>query len=148
MGGEEGPIIPYQRPRRSGSQTLFLSLLMVDEAPMDAPKDWAPYTMGQLVDIVGGYQNSREALGYSMYYYVHNMYGLDTVRILSIEGVAPSEQSLLDESYPLIGYYCAVLRKDTPADAPARLLVDYLLSDEGQRMIARAGYVREADAEP
>ena len=38
----------------------------------------------------------------------------------SYNGVAPTEESLKDGSYPLTDGYYAVLRKDTPEDAPAR----------------------------
>ena len=141
IGGEDRPIIPYQRNNRSGSQTLFLSLLMENEKPMAAPEDWVPYTMGQLVEIVDNYQNGPSALGFSVYYYVSSMYALENIRILAVNGVLPTEQTIMDDSYPLSTYYYAVLPKDTPDDDPARQIVNWLLTDEGQALVKETGYI-------
>lgn len=140
-GGEDVSIIPYQRSGRSGSQTLFLELLMGDEAPMEAPTAWQRYTMGDLLEVVGGYENARAALGYSVFYYVRNMYGMDTIRLLAVDGVEPTEETIASGTYPLCTYYYAVMPSDLEEDAPERRLVEWLLSDEGQRVAAEAGYV-------
>jgi len=43
--------------------------------------------------------------------------------------------------YPFEDYYYAVMRKDTPEDSPLRKLVEWMLTDEGQELIIRAGYI-------
>ena len=141
LGGANKDIIPYQRPADSGSQTLFLKLLMDGLAPMDPPSQWVMESMGALVESVSNYDNSRYSIGYSMFYYVNNMNGNDRFRLLSVDGVNPTRETIAQGDYPLEDCYYAVMRSDTPEDSPARKLVDWLLGDEGQRLAIRAGYI-------
>ena len=141
LGGLADDIIPYQRTRDSGSQTLFLKLLMDGLEPMDAPTEWVVETMGGLVESVSNYDNSRNAIGYSMFYYVNNMYGNSRFKLLGIDGVAPSRDTIASGQYALEDNYYAVIRKNTPDDSPARSLINWLLTDDGQTIAAKAGYI-------
>ncbi len=141
VGGRDETILPFQRDLRSGSQTLFTQCLMRGEVPMPPEKALVTDSMGSLVDQVSAYNNAQGALGYSVHYYISRMYLSEQVRVLSVDGVAPTNQTIADGSYPLYTYYCAVLRKDTPSDDPARKLVAWLCGKEGQKVAASAGYV-------
>ena len=141
LGGNDESIIAYQRNSGSGSQTLFLKLLMGDLTPMDAPSEWVPAEMDSLVNAISNYSNSSNAIGYSMFYYVNNMYGNDRFKLLGVNGVKPSPETIESGDYLLEDYYYAVMRKDTPEDSPMRELVKWLLSDEGQALAFSAGYI-------
>ena len=141
VGGSDDAIIPYQRQVNSGSQTLFLKLAMGDVTPMDAPTEMRPGEMSALVDMIADYDNSVDALGYSMFYYATQMYLKDTVKLLSIDGVAPSAQTISDETFPYLTYYYAVVRKDAPADSDARKVIEWMLGDEAQQLASRTNYV-------
>lgn len=141
LGGINEDIIPYQRPADSGSQTLFLKLLMDGLTPMNAPSEWVPESMGALVESVSNYDNSRNAIGYSVFYYVNNMYGNSRFKLLGVDGVSPTRETITRGEYPLEDCYYAVMRKDTPAGSPARTLVDWLLTDAGQALAVGAGYI-------
>jgi phosphate transport system substrate-binding protein len=141
LGGIDEGIIPYQRTVDSGSQTLFLKLLMDGTIPMDAPTEWRPESMGALVETVSNYDNSRKAIGYSVFYYVNNMYGNSRFKLLGIDGVKPSRDSISCGEYALEDHYYAVMRQNTPVNSPARKLVAWLLTEEGQSLAARAGYI-------
>ncbi|MDR0783521.1 MAG: substrate-binding domain-containing protein [Propionibacteriaceae bacterium] len=141
VGGDDLSIIPYQREINSGSQTLFLQLAMRDVTPMDAPLEWRPASMGQLVDVIAQYDNSPAALGYSVFYYTQQMYVKDTVELLAIDGVAPSNQTISDDSYRYGTHYYAVVRSDEPANSPARQLIAWMLSDEAQQLASANAYV-------
>ncbi|MDR0783208.1 MAG: extracellular solute-binding protein, partial [Propionibacteriaceae bacterium] len=140
-GGENRPIIPYQRETNSGSQTLFLQLTMRGTPPTDAPSELRPATMSLLVDAISTYDNSQAALGYSMFYYAQQMYVKDNVKLLNVDGVTPSMESISDDSYPYGTYYYAVMRADTEQDAIARALVNWMLSDEAQQLASANSYV-------
>jgi len=141
LGGADEAIIPYQRQINSGSQTLFLKLAMGDATPMDAPTEMRPGEMSILVDMIADYDNSVDALGYSMFYYATEMYMKDTVKLLAIDGVTPSAQTISDESFPYLTYYYAVVRKDTAADSDARKVIEWMLGDEAQQLASRTNYV-------
>ena len=141
LGGNDEDIIPYQRSSGSGSQTLFLKLLMKDITPMAAPTEWITGEMDSLIEAVSSYDNSKNAIGYSMFYFVNNMYGNDRFKLLGVDGVRPSRATIERGEYPLEDYYYAVIRKDTPGDSPLRELIDWLLTDEGQSLAIRAGYI-------
>jgi len=141
VGGPDATILPYQRPVNSGSQTLFLQLAMGTTTPMDATQEMRPNSMGELVDVVSMYDNSADALGYSFFYYTQQMYNKDNVKLLAIDGVTPSTQTISDGTYPYLTYYYAVVRKDEPADSTARQLINWMLAGEGQQVAASVGYV-------
>ena len=141
VGGADEAIIPYQRQINSGSQTLFLQLAMGDTVPMDAPEEIRPGGMDGLIDVISVYDNSDQALGYSVFYYTQQMYVKDNVKLLAIDGVAPTTETIADGTFPYLTYYYAVVRKDEPADSTARQLIDWCLSDEGQQTFAAASYV-------
>lgn len=141
VGGADIPIVAYQRSEDSGSQTMFRKLLIKDNPLMDAPSELAPGAMGELVDQVASYNNSANALGFSVYYYIEQMYRQPGLKLLSVDGVAPTDATIEDESYPLCNDFFAVIRADAPADSPERLLFDWLTTDAGVQCLRTAGYV-------
>jgi len=141
VGGEDLDIIPYQRVATSGSQSLFMKLLMKDVVPMDAPMELRPAEMGMLIDELARYNNEGNALGYSVFYYASYMYQQPGLRMIAVDGVQPSDDTIADGSYPLLNEYYVVIRADEPEDSPARLLRDWILSDEGRAAIIDAGYI-------
>ena len=141
VGGEEGPVAAFQRNLESGSQTLFLGLLMQDIQPMEPPTELRPVGMGALIDAVANYDGSGGAIGFSVYYYANLMYENPGLKLLSVDGIAPSPESIGGGSYPLVNDFYAVIRKSEPEDSPARLLRDFLLTDEGRKLMRDANYV-------
>ena len=141
VGGEPGPIQPFQRNPDSGSQTLFMKLLMRDKQPMTPPTELVQQTMGGLIDGVAAFDGSGSALGYSVYYYASLMYGNPNLKLLAVDGVAPSNESIGNQSYPLTNDFYLVIRADEPADSPVRALRDWLLTDEGKRLLEEENYV-------
>ena len=141
VGGERGPIAAFQRNEESGSQTLFLGLLMKDTEPMEAPLEYRRGAMDELIDAVAAYDGSGGAIGFSVYYYVNLMYEKPNLKLLSVDGVAPSAESIGGGEYPLVNDFYAVIRKSEPADSPARILRDRLLSDDGRRLMLESNYV-------
>jgi len=141
VGGADMEILPFQRESTSGSQTLFLSLLMRDTQPMIAPTSFYYADMGGIIDAVAEFNNGESSIGYSVFYYAYAMYGNDNVRFLEVDGVLPTEESIIAGTYPLISYYYAVIRKDTPLNHPVRELINWILSGDGQTLMRKTGYV-------
>ena len=141
LGGDDLPIVAYQRQDNSGSQTLMYKLVVPQTEIMAAPDELKPATMEGLVDVVSDYDAGAGAIGYSVYYYASGMYVDKGSRLLAVDGVTPTADTIRDGTYPLVDGYYAVLRKDAAADSPARKLLTYLLSSEGQQVAQNMGYV-------
>ncbi|MFR9065743.1 MAG: hypothetical protein ACLVJH_01220 [Faecalibacterium prausnitzii] len=88
--------------------------------------------MGELVDSIADYNNSANAIGFSVYYYIDQMYSKPGLRLLAVDGVTPSNDTLADGSYPLCNDFYAVIHPDAAADSPER------------RLLRLAGYRRRA----
>ena len=144
VGGEDLAIVPFQRGEDSGSQTLFRKLLIQGGELMDPPTELAPAAMGELVDSIATYNNSANAIGFSVYYYIDQMYSQPGLRLLAVDGVTPSNDTIASESYPLCNEFYAVLHADAAADSPERQLYDWLDTAAGQDCIKKSGYVAVA----
>ena len=143
VGGADAEIIAYQRNETAGSQVMMEEVVMQGEPMMDAPMEYRPAEMGELVDEVASYRNSASAIGYSVYYYVTEMYMRAGVKLLAIDGVTPSNETIASGEYPYTQYY-AVIRADEPENSPARQLFDFLTTPEGKALMAAQGYVPAA----
>lgn len=141
VGGADTDIIPYQRVSNSGSQALMLKLVMKGTKMMEAPSMLKPGEMGELIDDLASYDNTSNALGYSVYYYVRNMYQVPGIKMLAVGGVDPCPETITSGQYPYINPFYAVIRADEPADSPARRLFDWLTGGEGARAVGDSGYV-------
>lgn len=141
VGGKDQEIVAFQRGEDSGSQTLFKKLLIQGGKLMTPPSELAPAAMGELVDSIADYNNSANAIGFSVYYYIDQMYSKPGLRLLAVDGVTPSNDTLADGSYPLCNDFYAVIHPDAAADSPERRLYDWLDTDAGQDCIKKSGYV-------
>ena len=145
LGGEDRPITALQRNQGAGSQTLMEKLVMRGEPMMEAPEEYIVATMGQLMSAVKSYDGSADAIGYSVYYYAEEMKMAQGLKLLRLEGVEPSPETIRSEAYPLVNPKYVVIPADAAPDSPARQLYDWLLSPGGQRLIADEGYVSVLD---
>ena len=141
VGGDDTPIVAFQRGEDSGSQTLFQNLLIGDGELMEAPTELAPASMGGLVDSIASYNNSANAIGFSVCYYIDQMYSQPGLRLLAVEDVTPSNDTIASQEYPLCNDFYAVIRASAAADSPERQVYDWLSTEDGVRCIEKAGYV-------
>jgi len=63
------------------------------------------------------------------------------VEMFAIDGVQPTRETIADGSYPWVTKVYAVTRSDLEPEHPAARLRDWLLTEEGQSVIAETGYV-------
>lgn len=142
VGGEDKKIIAYQRQPNSGSQTGMLDLVIGPDEIMDAPTEKVIAEMGTLVDAVAVYTNEEDAIGYSYYYYVTDMWQNESVKLLAVDGVYPEKDTISSGAYPIQTAYYAVMRAEEPKDSNARRLLKWILSEQGQQIAEEAGYVK------
>ncbi len=133
-----GEILAYQRDEGSGSQTALERFVMRGTPLMPADREKVVDAMGGMVEKVSAYQNHRNAIGYSFRFYCTAlMKGFD-VKLLAINGVAPTVENIENGSYPLASSFYAVTRSD--ADENTLALLDWICGEQGQALIERTGY--------
>ena len=140
LGGEDTEITAFQRPYRSGSQTMMDELVMKGVPMAQTEAEYVIGEMGGLIEAVAQFDNARSAVGYNVYYFVSLMEMNENVRMLRVNGVAPSTQSISDGSYPFVSDFYAVIRADAPADSPERVLYNWIQSADGQNLVKHEGY--------
>lgn len=143
VGGGSGDIIAYQRNKDSGSQTLFDKLINLGDRLIEPPKEQYIDSMIGLLEAVADYDNSKDALGYTVYYYLTNMEKdkLSTSKILAVNGVDPTNKSIASGEYPLVNDFYVVIPKALPQDAPARILYNWIKSEQGKQLAENENYV-------
>lgn len=145
VGGEDLEIVPFQRNAEAGSQAAMVKLVMGDLPLMEPPADYVQGEMGDLIEAVAAYDDSAAAIGYTMYYYAHDMKMAEGLKILAIDGVSPDAGTIRSGAYPFLNNYYAVVAAGLSEDAPAMVLYHWLLGEEGQRLVAHEGYVSVLD---
>ena len=121
VGGKHILIDAVQRNEGSGSQTTMLGFMG------DTPLKRNPFTF------------FGSAIGYSFRYYVEGIVGNGGVKMLAVNGVYPDPAHIADGSYPVTGDVLAVY--DAHNKNPnIPLLLDFMRSETGQRIIADSGY--------
>lgn len=142
VGGDESDIIPYQRNKDSGSQTLFDKLINLGDELMEPEKDYIIGSMIGLLEAVADYDNSKDALGYTVYYYLTNMEKdkLTTSKILDVDGITPSNETIGSGEYPLTNDFYVVIRKSAKENSPERILYNWICSEQGQELVEKENY--------
>ena len=124
VGGADRVINPVTRLEGSGSQTAF-------EAVMGEQKIGSK----SIFALAGA------SIGFSFRYYMDGIVGNDAVKMLSLNGVFPSAENIQNRTYPIVTQFYAIYRKDNE-NPNIPILIEWLLSDEGQQLIEETGYVR------
>jgi len=150
VGGADSPIRPYVRNRNSGSRELMDKLVMKGLKTIEAPDMMALSMIGPFNQI----DNDRHGLGYTVYFYEKEMapaanptrqkFSKKKVRrrkVLAIDGVAPTSKTIADGTYPLATKVFVATRSDMPPDSPTVRMRDWLLTPDGQKLVAESGYV-------
>ena len=123
VGGPDRIINPMLRIKGSGSQTMMEKFMEGDMI-----------TKRSLFAVFGG------SIGYSFRYYLSGMVANDNVKMLSVNGVYPNAENIRSGEYPITAGFYVVYRKDNNNEN-VKKLVDWLLTEEGQTMIEKCGYV-------
>lgn len=123
VGGTNRVINPVTRLAGSGSQSAMDSFMGNQSI---APKS--------LFAIAGA------GIGFSFRYYMDGIVGNRNVKMLSLNGVYPSAENIQNGSYPIIAQFYAIYRADN-ANPNIPVLIEWILSEEGQTIIQKTGYV-------
>ncbi|MEK5185953.1 substrate-binding domain-containing protein [Solibacillus sp. FSL W7-1324] len=138
VGGKDDSIRAFQRPQDSGSQTA-LQRLMGDTRLMEAPTEDIATGMGGIINEVSRYKNYKNAIGYTFRYYSNEMVKNKEIKLLEIDGVAPTRETIRNNTYPIASEFYIVTAGEPTGNV--KELIDWVLSEEGQALVEKAGYV-------
>ncbi|MEY8355561.1 substrate-binding domain-containing protein [Lachnospiraceae bacterium 54-53] len=152
LGGPDRELVPICRNSDSGSQSQMANLVLNnEEMHPDIQNNYVELTMEGMLELVAYYHGGgmsgtptdSYALGYTLYTYLQQM-DKDTgigerLKILSINGIFPTIENIVNGDYPLADGYYAVVRSDLSKDHSARSIIAWLQGDDGSRVIENRG---------
>ncbi len=139
VGGKNEKIAAFQRNEGSGSQSM-LKRFMGDTPIMDAPTEMVNDLMAGIIEQVADYKSKTNSIGFSFRYYVEGIIKNPDIKMISIDGAAPTSENIRNGSYPILTPIYAVTYKENQNGNVDKLL-EWILSDEGQYIINETGYV-------
>lgn len=139
VGGNDEKIVAFQRNEGSGSQSMMLRF-MGDVPLMEPNMQTVVGFMGGIIEEVADYKNESSSIGFSFRYYVEGIICHPDIKMIAVDGVAPTVANIKNSSYPIIAPVYAVTYKGN-TNQNVKLLLEWILSDEGQYIIEQTGYV-------
>lgn len=138
VGGNDEKILPFQRNEGSGSQSMLIRFM--DGTPiMEAPTELVNDLMSGIIEKVSDYRNKKGSIGFSFRYYLEGIIKNPDIKMIAIDGIAPTIENIQNQSYPVTTPLYAVTYKDNPNENVQKL-IDWVLSYEGQFIIEKTGY--------
>lgn len=139
VGGRNEEIVAFQRNNGSGSQSM-LKRFMGETPIMDAPTEQVNGFMSGIIEQVSDYKNKSSSIGFSFRYYVEGIVKNPDIKLIAVDGVAPTVENIKNGSYPIITSLYAVSYKGN-TNKNVNKLIEWILSAEGQYIIEQTGYV-------
>jgi len=138
VGGNNASILAYQRPANSGSQTA-LEFIMDGVPIMNPPIDRISGAMNMIFEEVAAYRNHGNAIGFSFLFFTTEMINSNEIKLLSIEGVSPTRETIQSDQYPFSGTFYAITTGNETENT--HKFIEWILSNQGQYLIEKTGYV-------
>ena len=140
VNGNNQRIKAFQRPENSGSQTMLIKTM--GNIPIMKPKrENVSQGMGTIINQVAVYRNFSNAIGYSFFYFSTRLAGNDNIKLLSINGIKPSRESIQDGSYPFSDNFYAIYIDKDDKNGNIENFINWILTDQGQALISETGYI-------
>ena len=130
LGGEDQNIIIISREEGSGTRSAFEEMVMGEDALIAATAILQP-SNGSIRTTIS---TTPYSIGYLSFGYLD-----ETVKTVSIGGVAPTEPNAANGSYPIVRPL-NMLTNGEPAGA-VKAFLDFILSEAGQKLVAEDGYI-------
>lgn len=133
LGGPDLPVLAVVRERTSGTRGAFDELVLHKEEPSPANQRVAVAAS----EVVAAVTENPTAIGYVGFGHLE-----PALKALNIDGVPPTEENARTGTYPLVR---PLLLLTGPLTQPiAEHYINFALSQEGQRIVAEAGWVAVA----
>ena len=144
VGGVDHAITPYIRDADSGSQEKMETLVMNGLKMIDGTEETYMFEIigSQMASPYLQLENDEYGIGYTPFFYCTAMVrDLMRVDMISIDGVAPSKETLRNNKYPFVSSIYASVRKTEDHESIAYKLYQFLFTKKGADMIDESGYI-------
>ncbi len=141
VGGNDEPIVLFQRNEGSGSQTGLYRYVLPKDQVKEPLLDHVVDDMMGAIDHVVSYDNGNGAISFSYYYYVANMHSSNEIKLLGIDGIIPSDETISSGQYPFLNFSQIVTRKGLPEDSIVYDIIAWVQGENGSRIARENGYV-------
>jgi len=140
VGGYDNPLRAYQRPENSGSQTM-LQYIMGDTEITKPLIEEIIGGMGELTERVASYRDSVTSIGFTFKFFLTSMTAnADKVKILAINGIEPTDETIASGLYPYTTNLYAISVKSNKKST-VQPFIEWMLGEQGQYIIEQIGYV-------
>lgn len=130
LGGNDAEIVLIGREAGSGTRGGFEEIVDVEDKCLYRQE------LTSTGDVITAVSQNPGAIGYASLASVK-----DTVKAVNVGGVAPSEETVKNETYAIQRPFVLVTMEGTELNAAAQAFFDYALSAEANEVIAAAGVV-------
>lgn len=144
LGGDDTEMAAYCRNNDSGSHAQMEKFIL-DGADINEgiSRERTSYIMASILTDVDEYNKTHSdsiAMGYSLYYYYNtaqSVLGPVDLKLLSIDGINPSDESIGSGAYPYTTNYYAVVREEE--NPKVDKFIELMQSEFGNGIIRRSG---------
>ena len=130
VGGNDAQIVLIGREAGSGTRDGFESITDTEDACQYRQE------LTSTGDVITTVSQNPDAIGYASVASVK-----DTVKMLTVDGIAPTEETIKDGSYLIQRPFVLVTRADEELSEAAQSFYDYALSEDANEIIINAGAV-------
>lgn len=130
IGGNDSEIVLIGREAGSGTRDGFESITDTEDACQYRQE------LTSTGDVITTVTQNPDAIGYASVASVK-----DSVKMLTVDGVEPTEENILDGSYAIQRPFVMVTRADEDLSEAAQSFFDYALSEAAYEIITAAGAV-------
>lgn len=138
VGGNDEKIVAFQRNEGSGSQSMLIRFMDGKEL-MKAPSEQVNSLMSGIIEQVSDYRSTTASIGFSYRYYVEGIIKNPDIKIIKVDGVAPTQETIKTNKYPIVTPIYAVTYQGNE-NKNVDLLLQWILLKEGQEIIEKTGY--------
>ena len=136
VGGDDAQVVFMGREAGSGTRDGFESITGTEDACVYQNE----YT--STGEVIAGVASNPNAIGYASLSAVE---GDDTVKVVTVGGVAPSEETVLDGTYAIQRNFNFIISDSAQLSPAAQAFVDWATSTDASDLIAGAGAVPVAE---
>lgn len=130
LGGNDGEIVLIGRETNSGTRDGFESIIGAEDVCKYRQE------LTSTGDVITTVSNNPNAIGYASVASVK-----DTVKVISVNGVLPTDETIKTGKYQIQRPFVLVTKKDSELSETARKFYDFCFSEEAKSIIESAGVV-------